>query len=313
MRRRQGCVILVAGMLLNGCAELRTLHQNNSSNAPSSVQSERTSLLVSLRHDPNYGLIQYADVEVLYRDLTKAHPSRGTDAVHDLSMSSSSTQETVTAGTASEWKLATTDWMPVKTSIPETPVETPLDFGSITFGISASRNREMPALSVAAAAESVATQLSSSCETADAVKVNDEIWLASRRPERWTIQILSAPVADAACLDDESLTAIGAAGARRFSVYFKNELWNIVVVGDFASADEALTAASGFNEPWIREIGELRERRCNSVDHMPRTLQMQLRRWCSGRKVSHQTLPKAVTRAEIASAEALTFRSPYAR
>jgi len=314
MRRLPGCVIVLAGLLLSGCAELRALHQNSTSTAPSRAQSEQTSLLLSLRNDPNYGVIQYADVEVLYRDLTKVHPSSvDNEAKKDLSLLSPSTEESVTERAVSEWKQDTTHGEYVATLIPEMQFEAPFNPASITRGISAASNRKLTESSVVEAAESVDTRLSRDCEAADSVKVSDEIWLASRQPERWTIQISSSPDAQAHCLDTESLSAMDAIGARRFSVYFKNRLWNIVVIGDFASADEALMAASDFNEPWIREIGELRERRCNSVNHMSQKLQIQLRRWCSGKMITHETLSSVVARPREANVSALTVRSPYAR
>jgi len=320
MRKQQGCAVLIACMMASGCAELQTAHQFDASNASSGAQPEPTNLLLSLRHDPNYGLIQYAEVEVLYRDLTKAHPSGKSDDVEKTTLSNQSslkaTDEEVVAG----WKLGGTGLNMVEALAPVERTAGLNEFSAVTVGISADRNSTIAEQTEEEITEKIAlvsqpnsTPVEQGCNGAGGVQVSDEIWLASRESERWTIQIVSSRDADAPCIDDEFLATTGAEEARSFSVYYKNELWNVAVVGDYATSEQALAAAAGFNDPWIREIGDFRERRCNSVDYMSKELQTQLRRWCSSRSISDNRLTKSESRRELASAETTAVRSPYAR
>jgi len=272
--------------ILMGCAELQP---RSVSSQPQSTGAapDRTNLLHPLRHDANYGLIRYGSGEVLFRDLTKPHPSMVEKGIADadglelrataLTQPSTEDHEAFSVGITS-WDEDTIGRMVEEseqsTLVPENSVQSDLS-GVSVIGVD-ERNTPFENLQTTANSSSV-----DGCQGAGGyVRMTDEIWLARQKPERWTIQVVSAVDATEPCIDDEYLTEIDATNARRYSVYYDNALWNIAVVGSYDTSADALAAANHFDVPWVREIGEFRTRRCNSVAYMPNELKTMLGRWC---------------------------------
>lgn len=280
-------ITALSAIVVNGCAQLVQLPVSSETAQAIDGDSQRRqptrdNLLQSLRHDENYGVIRQGSVEILYRDLTRPKKRSGVSNTETLAQNKTDVEVygvIDSAAVAPESTEATTTMTAINDTIAVYQGE------AVMVPAAMSETDAVDAPDVKMTVFETDRASGSGCQGANGYsRKTDEAWLAGLDEKRWTIQVVSARDSVEPCIGD-TLSSTDRRRVHRYSVFFENQLWNIGLHGTFSTMEKALAYASTLEDSWVRNVGEMRVRRCNSVRFMPDLLRREIQPWCDGEDV----------------------------